>query len=114
MPHARIRNSRCGSGDASTELPLRIRAEQDDPAIRLDRPEAKDLGHEGTNLARREVRHRDDGATDEIASRVPRLNGRGRPSHAMRAEIDSQLVRPGARLREVGGGNESADAPFAS
>src|SRR6058998_1438090 len=93
MPHARNRNSRCGSGDASTELPLRIQAEQDDPAIRLDRPEAKDLGHEGPNLTRREVRHRDDGSTDEI---------------------DSQLVRRVARLREVVGGNDSADAHFDS
>src|SRR6266702_6174793 len=114
MPHERIRNSRCGSGDASTELPLRNRAQQDDPAIRLDRPEAKDLGHEGPNLTRREVRHRDDGSTDEIASRVPRLNGRGGSSHAMRAEIDSQLVRRVARLREVVGGNDSADAHFDS
>src|SRR2546426_8521318 len=110
MPQARIRNSRCGSGDPSTELPLRVRAEQDDPAIRLDRSEAKDLGHERTNLTRREVRHRDDGSTDEIASRVPRLNGRGRPSHTMGSEIDSQLIRRIAGLREIVGGNDSADA----
>src|SRR5207249_6047551 len=97
-----------------TELPLRVRAEQDDPAIRLDRSEAKDLGHERTYLTRREVRHCDDGSTEEIASRIPRLNGSGRPSHAMRAEVDSQLVRRVARLREVVGGDGSPDADLDS
>src|SRR5438093_30224 len=110
MPQARIRNSRCGSGDPSTDLPLRIRAEKDDPAIRLDRPEAKDLGHERTDLTRRKVRHRDDGSTDEIASRVPRLNGGRRPPHTVAAEIDSQFVRGIARLREIVGGDDPADA----
>src|SRR2546428_6662886 len=110
MPQARIRNSRCGSGDPSTELRLRIRAEKDDPAIRLDGPEAKDLGHERTDLTRREVPHRDDGSTDEIASRVPRLNGGRRPPYTVGAEIDSQLVRRIARLREIVGGDDPADA----
>src|SRR2546428_14194188 len=100
MPQARIRNSRCGSGDPSTELPLRIRAEKDDPAIRLDRPEAKDLGHERTDLTRREVRHRDDGATDEDASRVTRLNSGRRPPRTVGSGIDAPPVRGRSPLRE--------------
>src|SRR6059036_2638415 len=74
MPQARTRNSRAGSCDPSTELSLRVRAEQDDPSIRLDRPETKDLRHERTDLARRKVRDRDDRPTDQIVAVVPRLD----------------------------------------
>jgi len=109
MPHARIKNSRWGSCDSSTELPLRVWAEQNDPAIRLDRSEAKDLGHERTDLTRWEVRHRDNASADEITSRVPRLDCGGGLQHTVGAEIDSQLVRWIASLREIVGGKDSAD-----
>src|SRR5437867_9240909 len=112
MPQARTRNSRAGSCDPSTELSLRVRAEQDDPSIRLDRPETKDLRHERTDLARRKVRDRDDRPTDQIVAVVPRLDrGRG-PAHAVGPEIDSEPVRRIARLGEVLGGNDPTDAHF--
>src|SRR5213083_276074 len=112
MPQARTRNSRAGSCDPSTELSLRVRAEQDDPSIRLDRPETKDLRHERTDLARRKVRDRDNRPTDQIVAVVPRLDrGRG-PAHAVGPEIDSELVRRIARLGEVLGGNDPTDAHF--
>src|SRR6266705_578411 len=110
MPQARTRNSRAGSCDPSTELSLLVRAEQDDPSIRLDRPETKDLRHERTDLARRKVRDRDDRPTDQMVAVVPGLDGgRGR-AHAVGPEIDSELVRRIARLVEVLGGNDPTDA----
>src|SRR5712692_6502489 len=110
MPHARTRNSRAGSCDPSTELSLRVWAKQDDPAIRLDRPEAKDLGHERADLARWEVRHRHDRPPDEIAPGVPRLNRGSGPADPVGAEINPQLVRRIAGLREILGSNDPTDA----
>src|SRR2546422_8707932 len=98
MPHERIRNSRRGSCDPSTELSLRIGPEQDDPAVRLHGSEAEDLGHERANLARGEVRDRHGRPTDEFARSVPGLNGRGWLPQPMGAEIDSELVRRHTRL----------------
>src|SRR5438445_5251737 len=43
MPQARTRNSRPASCNPSTEFPLRVGSEQDDPAVPLDGPEAQDL-----------------------------------------------------------------------
>src|SRR2546425_4752020 len=110
MPHERIRNSPRGSCDPSTELPLRVGLEQDDPAVRLDGSEAEDLRHEWADLARREVRDCDDGPTDEIGRPVPRLNRDGGLPHPMGAEIDSQTVRWITRLREIFGGDDPTDA----
>src|SRR5437867_6215521 len=112
MPHARTRNSRSGSCDPSTELSLRVWAEQDDPAIRLDRAEAKDLGHERADLARWEVRDRDDRPTDEISYAVPRLNRGGGLANAMGPEIDPELVGRIASLRKILAGNDPTDAHF--
>src|SRR5713226_5160857 len=110
MPHERIRNSRRGSCDPSTELPLRVGLEQDDSAVRLHGSEAEDLGHERADLARREIRDCDDGPADETACPVPRLNRGGGLPHTMGAKIDSELVRRMTRLGKVLRGNDSTDA----
>src|SRR3989454_12774987 len=107
MPHERIGTSRGGSCDPSTEPPLRVGPGEDPPAVRLHGSEAQALGHERADLAGGEVCDRHDRSTDEIARPVPRLNGGGRLSYPMEAEIDPQLVRRITRLGKVLGGDDA-------
>src|SRR5438034_1088930 len=88
IPQARTRNSFPLSGDPSTEFPLDVRMEQDDPAVRLDCPETQHLGHERPDLAGREVRHRDHVSAQQLRLAVPRLYGGRRPLDPKRTEVD--------------------------
>src|SRR5207245_10754066 len=93
MPQARTRNSRPVSCNPSTEFPLRVGLEQDDPAVPLDGPEAQDLRGERPDLPRRKDRDRHDVPTHEVLLAVPWTHCRGRCPYAMRTEIDPQSVR---------------------
>src|SRR5437762_12645053 len=93
IPQARTRNSFPLSGDPSTEFPLGVRTEQDDPAVRLDRPETQHLGHERPDLAGREIRHRDHVSAQQLRLAVPRLYGSRRPPDPKRTDVDLSLVR---------------------
>src|SRR2546425_7178422 len=110
MPHGGIRNPGRGSGDRSPELSLRVGPEKDHRAVRVPASEAQALGHERADLAWGEVCDRHDRSTDEIARPVPRLNGGGRLSYPMEAEIDPQLVRRITRLGKVLGGDDATHA----
>src|SRR2546428_2327315 len=101
MPQARTRNSRPVSCTPSTEFPFRVGLEQNNAAIPLDGPEAQDLRGKRPDLPRRKVRDRHDVSTQEVLLAVPWTNGRGRFLHAMGTEIDPQLVRWVAGLREL-------------
>src|SRR5438552_2944917 len=101
MPQARTRNSRPVSCNPSTEFPLRVGLEQNDAAVPLDGPEAQHLRGKRPDLPRRKVRDRHDVSTQEVLLAVPWTNGCGRFLHAMGTEIDPQLVRWVAGLREL-------------
>src|SRR6266705_4532277 len=90
MPHDRARNSCPASRDPSTQLSLRVRAEQNHPAVRLNGAEAEDPGQERSDLARREIRHSNDRAALEVLLRVPPLDRRGTP---LDAEPDRKSTR---------------------
>src|SRR6058998_441262 len=110
MPHERIRYSRRGSCDPSTEFALRVGLEQNHPAVRLHGSEAEDFGHERADLTRREIRDCHDGPTDEIPRSVPRLDRGGRLPHTMGAKIDLEPVRRIPRLGKVLRSNDPTDA----
>src|SRR6266540_4123404 len=112
MPHARTRNSRPTSGDPSTRLSLRVRAEHDDAPAGLDRAQAEDLGLERTDLTGWEVRHGDDLATRQVLLRVPLADRNGTLLDPERSEVDPELVRRIPRLGEVLHLDDVADPHF--
>src|SRR3972149_510000 len=110
IPQLRTRNSRPSSGDPGTEFPLRVGTKHDDLAVPLDRAEAEDLGPERPDLARREVRHRDDVPAEEFVPGVPRSDRGRRLLDAEGSEVDPQLVRRIARLGKLLDLDDSPDA----
>src|SRR2546428_2483513 len=101
MPQARPRNRRPVSCTRATESPSRVGWGQNNGAVRWDGPEPRDLRGNRPDLPRRKVRDRHDVSTQEVLLAVPWTNGRGRFLHAMGTEIDPQLVRWVAGLREL-------------
>src|SRR2546422_9536063 len=98
MPQARTRNSRPASCNPSTEFPLRVGSEQDDPPVPLGGPEAQDLRGKRPDLPRRKVRDRHDVPTQAVLLAVPWPNRRRRFPYAMGAEVDPRFDRWGSWL----------------